>query len=82
MTPPRPNFSGMLDTSNPGQLHGLNIYQRIEAKLDHIIDCLHAADNASGSCFMPANCPECFWSLKDGACPHCSTRAPEAQEVS
>lgn len=56
--PPAPNCAHIYSTAVPGQFAQLNIYQRIEMKLDHLIDCIHAVYDGHAPSGL---CPECFW---------------------
>ena len=61
----------ILDINEDGISRPMNMYQRIEAKLDHVIECLHAKATE------PPTCPRCFW-VHNEAVPEC----PVPQEVS
>lgn len=68
MIPPKPEFNAAHTINEDGISRPLNIYQRIEAKLDHLIECAHAGGQGL--------CRECFWAI-DAKDP-----AQEPQEVS
>lgn len=53
MIPPKPEFNASHVIGEDGISRPMNLYQRIEAKLDHLIECAHAAPGGL--------CPECYW---------------------